>query len=373
MLAVIIISVLLLSAYTALIAYYCNGWTQLPEFIPGATDARVKISVIIAARNEGPAIGSLLHALARQSYSPEWYEIIVIDDHSEDDTAARVQEFEKIKLIRLKEHTAAYGKKKAIETGIRYATGDLIVTTDADCIPGENWLATIAAFKQETQAVFIAAPVVFRNNTRFLELFQTLDFLTLQGITGASVYKKFHNMCNGANLAYDKNVFVEVNGFEHISHIASGDDMLLMHKIAERYPDRIRYLKNKEAMMETLPQSTWTAFLNQRRRWASKAVFYKDKRVSYVLLLVYLVNLLFPILLILGLAVNTAFLYLLGALLVAKTAIEYRFVKMVAGYFSKNQLMKYFIWMQPFHIFYTVVSGWLGQAGRYHWKGRKVK
>ena len=73
-----------------------------------------------------------------------------------------------------------------------------------------------------------------------------MDFMVLQGITGAVVYKNNLSMCNGANLAYEKKAFYEVNGFAGIDHIASGDDMLLMHKIWKKYPDRVHYLKSKE-------------------------------------------------------------------------------------------------------------------------------
>ncbi len=110
---------------------------------------------------------------------------------------------------------------------------------------------SITSFYQSTGAKFIAAPVKMMGDKTLLGVFQTLDFLTLQGITGASVYKRFHTMCNGANLAYPKETFIEVNGFEGIDNIPSGDDMLLMHKIFLRYPDKIFYLKNTTAIVTT--------------------------------------------------------------------------------------------------------------------------
>ena len=169
-------------------------------------------------------------------------------------------------------------KKKAIETAIGLAKGSLIVTTDADCIVQPEWLKTIASYYENSGAVFIAAPVVYNDPSpgdsffkKFFKIFQSLDFMTLQGITGASVYKKFHNMCNGANLAYEKKVFHEVGGFEGIDNIASGDDMLLMHKIQKLYPDKIKYLKSTNVIVQTQPAETVKEFINQRIRWASKA------------------------------------------------------------------------------------------------------
>jgi hypothetical protein len=105
-------------------------------------------------------------------------------------------------------------------------------------------LQTIAAFYEKNNAAFIAMPVRYYSNKNFLEIFQSLDFMTLQGITGASVYKKFHSMCNGANLAYSKKIFFEVDGFTGIDTIASGDDMLLMHKIFKHNPEKVFFLKS---------------------------------------------------------------------------------------------------------------------------------
>jgi hypothetical protein len=247
----------------------------------------------------------------------------------------------------------------------------LIVTTDADCWFHPDWLATIAGFHQETGAKFIAAPVRIAATHSFLSIFQTLDFITLQGITGAAVYKRFHSMCNGANLAYEKNAFYEVEGFKDIDSIPSGDDMLLMHKIYKKYPGQVFFLKNRHAIVSTGPETSWESFVNQRVRWASKADKYDDKRIFWVLLLVYMMNLLF-----LGLLLaswwNSWYLWLLLILIVVKTIVEFPFVQSVAGFFGQQQLMVYFPVLQPFHILYTVVIGWLGKFGSYRWKERKI-
>ncbi len=233
-------------------------------------------------------------------------------------------------------------------------------------------MQTIAAFKEETNALFIAAPVVFETDHSMLQIFQALDFLTLQGITGASVYKNIHSMCNGANLAYERKVFYEVDGFTGIDNIASGDDMLLMHKIWKQYPKRVHYLKSKEAIIATQPMKIWKEFFNQRIRWASKANKYDDKRIFWVLFLVYLFNLSFAVLLIAGYWCHTYWIWLIGMWL-GKTIVEFPFVNSVAGFFNKRSLMKYFFFFQPIHIVYTIISGVLGQFGKYEWKGRRVK
>jgi cellulose synthase/poly-beta-1,6-N-acetylglucosamine synthase-like glycosyltransferase len=344
----------------------------------------------VAARNEEDNIGACLGSLARQSYPKDLYEVIVINDHSTDRTweilnNARFpgMSFSALELDCPGNRVKAY-KKLAIEKGIFAAKGDLIVTTDADCVFQADWLKTLGSFYEETGAKFIAAPVRIGGNQdlvngpepvgnhSFLSIFQTLDFITLQGITGASVYKKFHSMCNGANLAYEKKAFFEVDGFRDIDHIPSGDDMLLMHKICKKYPGQAFFLKSRQAIVSTGAETSWRGFVNQRIRWASKADSYDDHRVFRVLLSVYMLNLLFCGL-ILASCWNIGFLWLFLLLLVIKTMIEYPFVRSVAAFFGQQKLMVYFPAMEPFHILYTVVTGWLGKFGSYRWKERKNK
>lgn len=396
---ILCVSLLLFVGYAALIIYYAIAWKQIPDFQPPASNFQsqtfnVRLSVIIPARNEEANIRACLNSILNQSYPGHLFEVIVIDDHSTDDTAAIVQEYtnENIRLIKLSDYIEtkpvnAY-KKRAIEIGISNATGELIVTTDADCIVPPNWLQTIAAFYTATNAAFIAMPVVYNSNKNFLEIFQSLDFMTLQGITGASVYKRMHSMCNGANLAYTKKAFEEVNGFKGIDNIASGDDMLLMHKIYKKYPAKVFFLKSAEVIVQTAPMQTLKNFFNQRIRWASKADKYDDKRIFTVLLLVYLFNVLLVLMPVVALLKNyQLFLKLSGCatiiqlsilqlwllLLTLKTIIEIGFLYPVAKFFSKQQLLWWFPISQPFHVCYTVIAGWLGKFGSYQWKERKVK
>jgi cellulose synthase/poly-beta-1,6-N-acetylglucosamine synthase-like glycosyltransferase len=206
--------------------------------------------------------------------------------------------------------------------------------------------------------------------------------MTLQGITGASVYQRIHSMCNGANIAYSKKAFYEAGGFKGIDNIASGDDMLLMHKIWQQYPNNVYFLQSKKVIVQTAPMKTVKDFFNQRIRWASKADKYDDKRIIGVLLLVYLFNVLLVILPILSLfsdfqfsIINYQFSMVAfwGYLVLAKTMIELFFLYPVATFFSKQQLLWLFPIAQPFHIIYTVIAGWLGKFGSYQWKERKVE
>lgn len=381
-------TVLLFVLYAGLIFFYDRSWKAMPDFENRSTEPSIRFSVIIPARNEEKNIGKLLNSLQSQTYPKELFEVFVVDDHSTDETAGIVQKYtsppapssrrEGVKLLRLNSDQINSYKKKAIETGIAAAQNEWIVCTDADCEVPENWLTTYAAFIKEKDPVFIAAPVSFtpipflagRGSTIYI--FQTLDFMTLQGITGASVFKKVHSMCNGANLAYKKYVFYEVNGFKGVDDIASGDDMLLMHKIWKKYPDKVAYLKSKNMIVQTLAAPTWKDFFNQRVRWASKAKHYDDRRIFWVLLLVYLFNFSFMVMAIASFF-NLKYFYALLILWVAKTIVELPFITSVSKFFNQQKLLKYFFFFQPLHIAYTIISGFLGSFGKYEWKGRRVK
>lgn len=369
---VLAILIFLFILYAALIIFYWRSWKAIPVFTPGPEAPSIRLSIIIPARNEEENIAALLRALEQQTYPRQLFEIIVIDDHSTDRTADIVRQFNQVTLLQLKEDAINSYKKKAIAAGIAAAKGELIVTTDADCLPLPGWLAMIAAFKQETGAVFIAAPVAFQCNSSLLQIFQAMDFMVLQGITGAAVYRKHLSMSNGANLAYERNMFYEVEGFAGIDHIASGDDMLLMHKIARAYPEKVYYLKSSNAIVSTAPMKTWKAFFNQRIRWASKATQYNDPRILPVLALVYLYNLSFLLLAIAGFWQPVYFLYAV-ILLVLKTLAELPLFISLAGFFHKRWAIKLFPLFQPLHILYTIMSGLFGQFGKYEWKGRKIK
>ncbi len=374
--------------YILLILYYWKSWISISDFSPDndrdtISDFKppVKISVIIPARNEEKNIAACLDSVCNQSYPKNLFEVLVVDDHSTDNTAVIIKNYEaqQVKLISLKDFISCAElnsyKKKAIEIAIQHSTGELIVTTDADCIVPESWLQIIAAFYVQFNPAFIAAPVAINCSNKFIEFFQALDFMMLQGITGASVHKKIHSMCNGANLAYTKKAFEEVGGFSGIDSIASGDDMLLMHKIYKRYPDKVMFLKSKEVIVQTAPVNSIGEFFNQRIRWASKADKYDDKRIFAVLLLVYLVNLLLLVLPVIALF-NTAQCSMFSlwiCLLLLKTIAELIFLYPVAKFFGKQSMLWMFPLMQPFHIIYTVIAGWLGKFGSYNWKERKVK
>ena len=363
----------LYSAYAGLLLFYWKWWGRVKEYKPvNESVTTTKLSVVVAARNEEKNILQLLEALHEQTCPQSNFEVLVVDDHSTDATASLVQQFRAPNVRLLSLPAGMTTKKRAIQWGIDRATGDYIIATDADCRPARTWLQTLASFQSEEQSCFIAAPVVLDVRGVLLDRFQALDFLMLQAITAASVSAGFHSLCNGANLAYSKEAFREVHGFDQIDQVASGDDMLLMYKIQKRHPQQVHYLKSSRAIVHTQPMPTWGAFLQQRIRWSGKTLFYDDKKVFYALLVVYFFNVYFFILGFAGFW-NLHYWYALLLLWILKAAVEWPLVSSAATFFQQRKLLRYFFFFQPLHIIYVVMIGLLSQFLKYEWKGRKLK
>lgn len=366
------ICVTLLLPYAGLMIFFRKAWHAVPlQDMSGCNTPHVRVTIIVPARNEASNIGRCLESLLAQDYPHGLLEIIAVDDQSEDNTFQVVQGYAArgVTAHRLSAGIAG-GKKAALTEGIRLASGELILTTDADCTHPLAWVRTIACRYAQDKPVMIAAPVRVTPEQSFTGIFQSLDFLSLQGITAASVHQGFLHMCNGANLAFTADAFREVGGYAGIEHLPTGDDMLLMEKMASRFPDRIAYCLSRDTIVETRPAAGLREFLRQRIRWASKAREYRDPRMFIVLLLVYLLNAAMLALAVVALLIPSLWLPWI-VLLLAKTLAEAWFLMPVARFFRSASLMGWFLPAQPFHIVYTVMAGFFGQVRHYQWKGRR--
>lgn len=376
-----IIALLLSLAYCFVIRLYVKGWSELPVFnVPEGFTPNTSISILIPARNEEQNIESCIQSILNQKYPPALFEIIIIDDHSTDQTVARIQTIadQRIKLLSLSDHInekeGKSFKKKAIELGIAKAQGQLILNTDADCIVQDSWLLHFAAMYQEKQVRFIAAPVNFHQEQSTFEYFQSLDFMGMMAVSGAGIQLNLMNMCNGANLAYERKTFFEVDGFKGIDNLASGDDILLMQKIAKRFPQEIAYLKNIKATTYTKAISDLSGFIQQRIRWATKSGAYPEPGAIIMLAIVFLfcINILLGFFLIplLGILLLIPLILQIGIKIIA----DYIFLGKMAKFFNRSDAMRFFLPAQFMHILYIAFIGSLSNVKKtYTWKGRKTK
>ncbi len=367
---------------------YTQGWKALKKWeIPNNFIPKTTISILIPARNEAENIEKCLQSILRQNYPPTLFEILVLDDFSDDETPNIVENIrhhnsnnhtQQVRLIKMSDNispneTQSF-KKKAIEIGINKATGELIITTDADCIAQANWLQYISSLYEAKQPKFIAAPVNFHHEQNDFERFQSLDFIGMMGITGAGIHTQIMRMCNGANLAYPKATFEAVGGFQGIDQHASGDDMMLMQKIARVYPDEIVYLKNQAATIFTTAKPTLKSFINQRVRWSTKSKNYEEKQVTFILVGIWLFCISIPFSFLSFLFFGKIMLAVGGTQFLLKNIADYRLLKNTSTFFHRQDLMKTFWKSSFYHLIYIIFVGFLGGVMKeYEWKGRRTK
>lgn len=280
--------------YCLLVIYLSIGFVIQNGFKSKKTEEKISFSIIIPFRNEAKNLPQLLNSIKQLNYSSTFFEIIFVDDASTDNSFKIIQDFKEsfsnIKLIKNERKTHS-PKKDAIATAIQLASFDWILTTDADCILPKKWLTIFNEFIIEENPNMIVAPVTYQAKNSFLEQFQLLDFMSLQGATIGGFGNGIPFLCNGANLGYKKEVFQLVEGFKGNSTIASGDDIFLFEKFIQLDKNKVKYLKNKKTIVTTFPVDNWKKLLQQRIRWASKTSNVSLVRTKFIGIVIFLGNL----------------------------------------------------------------------------------
>ncbi|MFN0214767.1 MAG: glycosyltransferase [Saprospiraceae bacterium] len=384
------LSILFSIAYAYLLITYRRAWRALPELKwPEGFEPKSTITVLIPARNEAENIGPCLSSILDGSYPPDLLEIIVIDDFSEDKTIQVVQQLSEslelsessISSIRLADQLPPEArfrpnKKKALELGIARASGEIIVTTDADCIVPKDWLMHIVHSFENPYTKMVCAPVAFHQEKNLFERFQSLDLLGLMGISGAGYQLGWHALANGANLAFRKSVFKAVNGYADSEHLASGDDMFLVQKVTARWPGSVVFIKNRAATVLTKATPGWRAFWQQRLRWGTKnaAIPCWPLRLSLLAVFLFCWSIWLNLALAFypatdGIIANTFWILLFQILV--KALCDYFFLSKICQYFNRKDLMRWFL---PSFFLHTAYIALVGTASlffkKFEWKGR---
>ena len=375
----VILSLVLTVFYAVIMTIYLSAWKRTESILIRNEASNLSVSIIIPVRNEEASIGLLIQDLLNQDYPKDLLEIIIVDDYSEDRTVEIVESFDDnsihlIQLSQIDNHNNlqnAY-KKRAIEIGIQSSKNEIIITTDGDCRVPKKWISTLISIKKQSRAKLLTGAVIMTGTETLFTKFQALDFLGMMGITAAMLRLNIFNMANGANLLFEKEAFVAVDGFKDINHIASGDDMLLMYKIAKKYNNQVAFAKHPDAVVYTETMPTISGFLQQRFRWTAKSKDYQDRRMTWILGLVFLFVASLLANLILAIFFHSL-IYLVLIQLATKSLVDYRLLNSTSIYYNKNELMKTFISSQIFHIIYIVFVGSLGNILKFEWKGRRLK
>lgn len=334
------------------------------------------ISIIIPFRNESLNILETLSSIEKQDYPKDKFEAIFVNDFSDDDSPELLCRAEKslnIKIISVPEDYSKFQhKKRAIRFGIENSKGGIIVTTDADCNHSSGWLRTLVGqFDDETG--FVSGPVEFIEERTVFNRMQKLEFAGLV-LTGAGLIGVNEPIiCNAANIAYRKKAFDEVSGFTYKHSLSSGDDELLMQKIRKETSYKIKFCINKEAVVKTSSNRSLNQFYQQRKRWASKGLFYSNHFLILKLIMIFLFYLSFPLQLLLGIFYNPLFLILMILCFSIKAMMEYLILKTGAMYLFNISILRSFIAAEVLHIPYILIAGIAGALGNYIWKERKIK
>ena len=371
----IIIFVLLLIHYIIFLSLIYKGLLKLrPNTISQIPEKLV--SVIIPFRNESEIILKNLKSIESQDYPPAKYEVIYVNDFSTDDSVeilAKNKNKDNIRIISVPENYSVNAhKKRAVTYGIENSTGDIIVTTDADCIYDESWLCSLLQnFDKET--AFVSGPVEFIDDEKFFSEIQKMEFAGLV-LTGAGLIGSGNStICNAANIAYRRKVFNEVDGFNDHLDLSSGDDEFLLQKIASDTKYKIKFSVDKKSVVRTSSNRSIGEFYHQRKRWASKGLFYNDKSLIFKLILIYFFYIGLIAQTFLSIFLSWYFILTLAVSLLLKLFFEFRIMIKGKRLLFPRLSLKTFIGAEFFQIFYIIIAGFAGMFGNLQWKERKIK
>ena len=334
------------------------------------------ISIIIPFRNEEESILENLKSIEAQLYLEEKFEVIYVDDSSEDNSANLLRMNIKRKNIRVltvpEDFSVNAHKKRAIRYGIENAKGQIIVTTDADCIHHNEWLLSMTQCFDSLTG-FVSGPVEFFAEKNLFSRFQRLEFAGLV-LCGAGLIGSGHpTICNAANIAYRKKVYNEIGGFKDQMNLSSGDDELLMQKIAKDSDFKVKFCIDKRAIVKTHSNKTINQFFQQRKRWASKGLFYNDRSLVLKLILIYLFYIGLTTQIFLFILLNTVFLNTFFVSVIPKLFFEFYILFKGKKKILSDLPLNYFLLAEFIQVPYIIIAGLTGAFGNYLWKKRRVK
>lgn len=362
--------------YLFIIGIFIFGFDKVPVFKLEDMSSKTNFSIVIPFRNEAENLPDLLESIKSLNYPNHLFEVIFINDDSEDDSVEIIQKFfnksQTNFSITSNERKTNSPKKDAITIAIEKAKYNWIITTDADCQLPKFWLDSFDEYIQKHDVISIVAPVAYTEKNAFLNRFQILDMLSLQGATigGFGIKKPF--LCNGANFAYKKSTFKALNGFEENTNIASGDDIFLLEKIAKKHPKQVAYLKCNQAIVKTESQSNWRSLISQRIRWAAKTSAYNNWFGKLTGLVVLIMNALIIISLLLSCigAINYSTCFYI---FIIKFSIDFLLIYKSATFFNQKNVLISYIFGFLVYPFFSVYVACISSFSGYKWKGRHFK
>jgi len=368
-----LILLLIVLVYAVTIINLIVGFNRIPTFHPKEITPKTFFAIVVPFRNERDHLPKLLESIQNLNYPIDLFEIILVDDFSEDDSVRQIYNWRMengsfqttlLENIRLSNSP----KKDAISRAIPIIKNEWVVTTDADCVLPENWLQTLDDYIQNHEVAMLVGAVTYDGNKSFLHHFQQLDLTSLQGATIGSFGMGAGFLCNGANFCYTKSLFQKLHGFAGNSKIASGDDVFLLQKAMQVCPEKVHYLKAKASIVTTKPLASWKALFAQRRRWASKTGAYSSVFGKDLAVIVFAGNLavvLGCLLSVCGCLSWIALAFLFTLKFIVDTILLYK-----TNRFLRKKRLHYLFLSSLFYPFFCVSVALFSWFGTYEWKGR---
>jgi len=359
--------VFILSIYFVAILLLIYGFAKVENYDTIDLKPKTTFTIVVPFRNEAENLPLLLESISKINYPTNLFEVILVDDESEEKFQILNSKFQVSIIDNIRVSNSP--KKDAISTAIPLVKTEWIITTDADCLVAENWLLSLDNYIQTHQVAMIAGAVTYECNNSFLHHFQQLDLASLQGATIGSFGLQKAFMCNGANFTYTKSLFETLNGFEGNDTIASGDDVFLLQKAIEKFPERVHYLKSRNTIVTTKPLDSWKSLFYQRVRWASKTGSYQSNFGKLLGLLVFAGNLIL---------VLSFGLWIIGfipfrfhfSLFVLKFIIDSILIYKTNRFLTKNKI-RHLALSSLLYPFFSVSVALYSLFGKYEWKGRR--
>ena len=338
----LLLPILLYFVFILWIAYH---WLSHPEYLPKTAPCDIRVSVIIPFRNEKENLPQLIQCLKAQSYKSDKLEYLFVNDHSDDGGEDLLRDFTLLQ-------SSGKGKKAALNTALAKAQGELIITLDADCIVGEEWLKTLLSFYAENGADLVICPITLAPLQNTWDKLQALEFQSLTASTAGAALGQHAIMCNGANLLFKRSL-VDFNRDVFKTQYVSGDDMFLLEH-AKSIKASIAYLKNRQAMAYTAPVN-WQHFWRQRLRWSSKSGAYSDVAIivsAFVVLMVNVSLLILPFF-------SPFYLLIAFAL---KMLVDFLLLNSSSSFFRTSEHLWLYFLLLPIYPIYIVFTAFAGIA-----------
>lgn len=368
----IAIGYVVIALYSTMIIYAISGWKKLK--VEEEKEPFLGVSILIAARNESENIETVIRDIFNQNYNSDLFELIVIDDNSDDETHAKAEslksEFSNLKVLT---NGIESGKKSALQKGIDSAQFETIATVDADCRVPSEWLITMTSHWVENQTKMLLGPIVFDGNGTVLQQSQSMEMLAIMGLTGGFAAQQKPIMANGANLFFDKASFNKIGGYGN-SDNPSGDDVFTMLSFSEKWLESVRFVKHYESAVLTKPEATFSAFWQQRKRWLSKRSGYSSLLVKATAIITYLANVAaFASLIAIIVGFGSAWASKLMWVLFIKTLLDLVLTRTVSRDLQPHCGIANILMTEIFVAVYVTFLGIFGNSKKYTWKGRTIK